>query len=147
MSIWRRKRRYDENRRFSDRANSALLVVGMLMNEREGIEADSDSEKLISSLSEARELLEELQDALTEPENADNYTYELAQALCDEWRVVPEDGAERLETAIQTILEAEQQRTAVAGLEEARKVLLTVEQIAGDISESEAEQLQDNLAN
>lgn len=147
MSIWRTKRRYEENRRFSERANSALLAIGMLINREEGLNLSIDHEEMASNLQEGQELLQDLREALLEPETADDYTFALAQNLCDHWRIVPEDAAGRLSEAIALMQKAEDEMTMVRGLEQAQEVLEDIEKIAGTTSKSEARQLRNNLVN
>lgn len=147
MSVWRRKRRYEENRRFSERADAALLAVGILRNTADGIESSRSDEDLRQKLREGRELLEEMRQALRSPEQADDYAYALAHELCDHWTIVPEDAAERLADDIDTLEDVEETLVAVPELEHAKETLDDIEKIAGRISEEEAEQMRDNLVN
>jgi hypothetical protein len=147
MSIWRTKRRYEENRRFSERANSALLATGMLINREEGLSLTMDSEEIATNLQNGQELLQDLRKALLEPETADDYTFALAQNLCDHWRTVPKNAAGRLSEAISALQKAEEDTSHVEGLEQAQRVLEDIEKIAGTTSESEARQLRNNLVN
>lgn len=147
MSVWRRKRRYEENRRFSERADAALLAIGILRNTANGIKSSRTDEDLRQKLREGRELLEEMRQALRSPEKVDDYTYALAHELCEYWTIVPKDASERLADDIDTLEDVEETLIAVPELEYAEETLDDVEKIAGRISEEEAEQMRDNLVN
>lgn len=147
MSVWRNKRRYEENRRFSERADAALLAIGILENSAAGIDSSRTDEDLQQHLREGRELLEELRQAVAAPAQVDDYTFALAHKLCKSWKLVSEDAADRLASDIDTLRTAEDTVTAVSGLNRAEETLADIEDIAGRISESEAQQMRNNLVN
>ncbi|WP_143025237.1 hypothetical protein [Haloplanus vescus] len=147
MSIWRTKRRYEENRRFNERADTALLAIGMLRNEEEGLTVSWSEEELRSQLREGRKLLEEVRNALSDPESSEDYIYALSQRLCDHWRITPSKAEARLAENINILERASEELTAVEGLSEAEKTLFDIHEIAGQASESESEKFRDKLVN
>jgi hypothetical protein len=147
MSVWRNKRRYEENRRFSERADAALLAVGILQNSADGIETSRSDEDLQENIAEGRELLEELRRALEAPEQVDDSTFALAHKLCNSWKLVPEDAVERLATDVGTLRTAEETVSTVHGLNKVEETLSDIEEIAGRISEAEAQQMRNNIVN
>lgn len=147
MSVWRRKRRYEENRRFSERADAALLAIGILRNSADGIQLSRSDEDIQQKLEEGRELLKEMRQALRAPEQVDDYTFALAHNLCDSWKIIPEDASERLAKDIETLQNAKEALVAVPGLEQTEETLADIEEIAGRISEAEAQQMRNNLVN
>lgn len=145
MSIWRTKRRHEENRRFNEQADAALLAIGVLKNRDEGLEQPHDDTVLRSQLQEGQTLLSTLRRGLQSSEDVDDYTYALAQQLCDSWRQVPGEAVTRLEQDIETLEQAEERLEAVEGLDHVEATLSDVEELAGQLSESEAERLRSKL--
>jgi len=145
MSIWRRKRRYEENRRFSERADDALLAIGLIRNSADGIGSSRSDDDLRAKLTAGRELLEELRTALQDPEEVDAYTVVLAHRLCDSWRLVPEDGVDRLSTDIEVVSSVEKSLSPTQGLDRAVETFDDVEDVAARISESEAQEMQNQI--
>jgi hypothetical protein len=147
MSIWRRKRRYEENRRFSERADDALLAIGLIRNSADGIETKRTDAELREKLSRGEELLQELQSALENPEQVDTYAVALAHRLCEQWQLVPEDAVDELAKDIQTIRKVRQTLSTTHGLSRTAETFEDIENIAARISESEAEQIQKQIVN
>lgn len=147
MSIWRRKRRYEENRRFSERADSALLAIGLIRNSADGIESTREDEDLRQKLSEGRELLEELRLGLRNPEQVDAYTVALAHRLCDLWKIVPSDAIDRLSTDIEVVSTLEETLSTTPRIRQTAKTLEDVEDVASRISETEAEEIRNSIIN
>jgi hypothetical protein len=145
MSIWRTKRRHEENRRFNEQADAALLAIGVLRNRAEGLEQPHDDDVLRSQLREGQALLSTLRRGLQSPEDADDYTYALAQQLCDSWRQVPREAVSQLVQDIETLEQAAERLETVEGLDHAEATLSDVEELAGQLSESEAELLRSKL--
>lgn len=145
MSIWRTKRRHEENRRFNEQADAALLAIGVLRNREEGLEQSHDVDILRSQLRDGQTLLSTLRHGLQSPEDADDYTYALAQQLCDSWRQVPRESVGRLEQDIETLEHAAERLETVEALDHAEATLSDVEELAGQLSESEAERLRSKL--
>jgi len=54
MSIWRTRRRHEENRRFNEQADAALLAIGVLRNRDDGLEMSYQDDTLRSQLSEGK---------------------------------------------------------------------------------------------
>ncbi len=147
MSIWRRKRRYEQNRRFSERADDALLAIGLIRNAADGIETTRSDAELRENLSEGKSLLEELRAALENPEEVDAYSVALAHRLCKQWKFVPEDAVERLTEDIQTVEEVSERLATTRGLSRTEETFEDIESTAAQISESEAEEIQKQIVN
>lgn len=145
MSIWRTKRRYEESRRFNERADSALLAISILKNEAEGVSASHTDTDLRSQLQVGQELIEDLAEALENPELADDYTYALAHKLCDTWRMVPEDVVGKLKEEAAILERTTRKLQIVGGLDEVEDTLEDIDEIAAKTSKSEAERLRSNL--
>jgi hypothetical protein len=145
MSIWRTKRRHEENRRFNEQADTSLLAIGVLKNRDEGLELAYDDNVLRSQLREGQTLLSALRRGLQSPEDVDDYTYALAQRLCDNWRQVRGETVTRLNRDIETLEQAEERLEVVEGIDHVESTLSDVEELAGQLSESEAERLRSKL--
>lgn len=145
MSIWRTKRRHEENRRFNEQADAALLAIGVLKNRDEGLEQSHDDDVLRSQLQEGQNLLLSLQQGLQSPEDVDDYTYALTQQLYESWRQVREEAITRLAQDIKTLEEAEEHLDTVGNIDRVEETLSDIEELAGQVSESEAEQLRSKL--
>jgi len=147
MSIWRRKRRYEENRRFSERADDALLAIGLIRNSADGIETTRTDSDLREKLSRGENLLKELRTALETPEEVDAYTVALAYRLCEQWKVVPEDAVDELSKDIQTIEKVRETLSTTRQLSRTARTFEDIENTAARISESEAEEIQKQIVN
>lgn len=147
MSIWRTKRRYEESRRFNERADAALLAISILRNEAEGVSTAHTDSDLKSQLTVGQELIEDLAEALANPERADDYTYALAHKLCDTWRMVPEDVVDKLEEEAVILNRTRQTLQPAGGLDDVEATLEDIDEIAAKTSQSEAERLRSNLVN
>ncbi|ACM58763.1 hypothetical protein Hlac_3232 [Halorubrum lacusprofundi ATCC 49239] len=145
MSIWRTRRRHEENRRFNEQADAALLAIGVLRNRDDGLEMSYQDDTLRSQLSEGKKLLSKLRRGLTSPEEVDDYTYALSQQLCDNWRQVSNEAVTRLEEDIESLEQAEENLDAVQGIQRAETTLTDIEELAGKVSKSEAERLRSKL--
>jgi len=131
MSIWRTRRRHEENRRFNEQADAALLAIGVLRNRDDGLEMSYQDDTLRSQLSEGKKLLSKLRRGLTSPEEVDDYTYALSQQLCDNWRQVSNEAVTRLEEDIESLEQAEENLDAVQGIQRAETTLTDIEELAG----------------
>lgn len=147
MSIWRRKRRYEENRRFSERADDALLAIGILRNSAEGLDTSRGEEEIRQMLSNGFKLLQELASALHQPEQADDYSIVLANELCELWAIVPSDAYDRLREDADIVAAVEEDLSVKNGIREATQTFEDIEAVAGQISETEAEEMRNDLIN
>ncbi len=145
MSIWRTRRRHEENRRFNERADAALLAIGVLRNRADGLELSYEDEELKSQLKDGEQLLLDLRRGLTSPADVGDYTYALAQQLCDSWRMVPDEAVAKLTEDIKTLERAKTHLKAVNKIDDVETTLSDVEKLAGQVSKSEAEKLRSKL--
>jgi hypothetical protein len=147
MSLWRAKRRHEANRRFSERADRALLAIALLQAETELASAPYDEADVRTMLSEGRQLLSELEQALETPASVDDYHYNLAQDLVEQWKKHPEDVVDRLRNERSTLEEVERQLTVTEDIEDVEETLETVETLASQTSEAESRRIRSHLAN
>ena len=147
MSIWRRKRRYEENRRFSERADDALLAIGLIRNSAGGIETVRSDSDLREKLRKGENLLKELRTALENPEEADAYAVALAHRLCDQWKVIPEDAIDELSADIQTVRKVQESLSTTRRLSRTAETFEDIENTAARISQSEAEEIRKQIVN
>lgn len=147
MSIWQSKRRYEESRRFNERADNALLAIGMLKNEADGLDVSYDSDEIRSYLNEGKQLLVQLSEALENPEKVDNYTFTLAHDLCDRRREVAGDIIHKLQEEADILEQTAEELCVTEGLSDVESTLSDINRIATETSQTESKRFRTNLVN
>lgn len=145
MGLWRSKRRYEENRRFSERASSALLAIGILENSEEGLNTSFSDDELREYLTTGVELLDDIKTGLEEPTTVDDYTLALAQHLSHNRKVPREDLADELDRHIEILQDARETLEPPSRINRAVQTIEEIEEIAGRVTEQEAAELRDTL--
>jgi hypothetical protein len=147
MSLWRAKRRFEANKKFNSSADEALLAIAVIRSRTKGEKLSYSDEELREMLGEGMDLLSEIRTSLLSPEKVDDYVYNLSQELVDERNMVSEDVAEELEGEIEVLEGIQESLAVVSGTDDVEETLETIEEIAGEASEDQSENIRSHLVN
>lgn len=144
MTLWRSKRRYERGRRLSEQADDALYALALLQTD-EPITKTRISE-VREELRQGRDVLNTIRDALANPEEVDSYTYIVARRLREHYGEINIHAIQRLDRALEILETAESELAYQAGLDDVVEMLETLEHIAAQTSDQEAERMRSHVA-
>jgi hypothetical protein len=146
MTRWRAKRRYEANRRFSERADDTLVAIAILKGRRDGIELEQTDEELAEKLRQGRDLLEDIRNALAEEPGVDPYEMAIAEELANNAPNPPSVLVGDFDELIDALETAEQTLTYTEELDNVRMWLKRISNTASRTSREAINRMRGSLA-
>lgn len=146
MSLWRAKRKYEANQSLNETADDALLAIAVLQNDGDEFGV-YDSGEVREKLSDGAEILQQLQQAIDEPEQVSSYYLALANHLRTSGRKQTANQFRReLTDATTALSEASKTIRWNSGLNKAKKLLQRVEEFTSETSKRNVDHMRGHLA-
>lgn len=146
MSLWRAKRKYEANQGLNETADDALLAIAILKNESDTFGMYT-SQEVRENLEDGRETLQEIRDALDNPNEVSSYYLALADHLRTTGRKqTPKQFSRELETATTALAESSESLRWESGLNKAKQLLQRVEEFTSETSKRNVDHMRGNLA-
>lgn len=146
MSLWRAKRKYEANQGLNETADDALLAIAILQNESDEFGVYT-SEEVEENLEDGCEILQEVNDALENPNEVSSYYLALADHLRTTGRKQTVKQFRRdLETATTALAESSESLRRESGLDKAKKLLQRIEEFTSETSKRNVDHMRGNLA-